>query len=91
MKILYRDYNDGDVFYKGYGLETCGSAAQFIMDINDDFWSAFNEVRENDYQVEELYTKELEKLTSMLLKYLIENPSIVYEPNTKDYLKVSNK
>jgi hypothetical protein len=27
MRIVYRDYNDGDKFYEGYGLETCGSSA----------------------------------------------------------------
>ncbi len=29
--ILYRYYNDGDHLYKGYGIETAGSAAAFLM------------------------------------------------------------
>ena len=26
-RIIYRDFNDGDKFYEGYGRETCGSSA----------------------------------------------------------------
>lgn len=32
-KIAYRYYNDGDLCNKGYGIETCGSAAIFLRDI----------------------------------------------------------
>jgi len=30
-KIIYRYYNDGDYFYKGYGAETAGPAVAFLM------------------------------------------------------------
>ena len=30
MKIAYRDYNDGDKFWRGYGTETAGPAAAFL-------------------------------------------------------------
>ena len=29
-KINYRYYNDGDIFYDGYGAETCGNAVSFL-------------------------------------------------------------
>lgn len=32
-KMEYRWYNDGDKFYEGYGLETCGSCAAYVVDI----------------------------------------------------------
>ena len=31
-RIGYRKYNDGDRFYEGYGCETCGSSATFLLD-----------------------------------------------------------
>lgn len=33
MKILYRDYNDGDLFYSGYGIETCGPAVTYLIEV----------------------------------------------------------
>ena len=30
MRILYRDYNDGDLFYEGYGKETCGGSVVYL-------------------------------------------------------------
>lgn len=35
-KIEYRWYNDGDVYFTGYGKETCGPAAKFLVSIYDD-------------------------------------------------------
>ena len=32
QRIQYRDWNDGDRFFSSYGLETCGSSAEFLMD-----------------------------------------------------------
>lgn len=32
-KIVYRYFNDGDYWYCGYGCETCGPAAAFLMDV----------------------------------------------------------
>lgn len=32
QQIQYRDWNDGDRFFSSYGLETCGSSAEFLMD-----------------------------------------------------------
>ena len=34
-KIIYRYYNDGDYFYKGYGAETAGPAVSFLMNSNE--------------------------------------------------------
>ena len=35
-KIIYRWYNDGDVYFAGYGKETCGPAAKFLASLYDD-------------------------------------------------------
>lgn len=34
-KIEYRWYNDGDVYFAGYGKETCGPAAKFLVSLFD--------------------------------------------------------
>lgn len=31
-RLGYRNFNDGDYFYQGYGCETCGSSATFLLD-----------------------------------------------------------
>ena len=30
MRIWYRYFNDGDYYFRGYGIETCGSSAAFL-------------------------------------------------------------
>ena len=84
MRLLYRDYNDGDVFYEGYGFETCGPAASFIADMIDmysDFESiAGAQLTDNDY------TEALEKITSKVISYLQENPELLATPNEDDML-----
>ena len=41
MRVMYRDWNDGDVFYDGYGRETCLPSVAYIIeqfpDMYDDF------------------------------------------------------
>tara|TARA_Y100000361_G_C11149290_1_gene340068 strand:- start:496 stop:1473 length:978 start_codon:yes stop_codon:yes gene_type:complete len=34
-RIVYRYYNDGDFFYRGYGTETAGPAHSFLINSND--------------------------------------------------------
>ena len=42
MRLLYRDYNDGDLFYEGYGLETAAPAASFLKEHG--YWDQFEEI-----------------------------------------------
>ena len=32
-RIIYRYYNDGDKFYEGYGIETCGPSVLWLREI----------------------------------------------------------
>lgn len=34
-KIIYRWYNDGDKFYQGYGVETCGKPISFLLNCEE--------------------------------------------------------
>ena len=73
-RILYRDWNDGDVFYEGYGLETCSSSAAFIADYADD------KVRNALFDAIGLegdeYTNAIENVGGLILDYLREHPEL---------------
>lgn len=76
MRVMYRDYNDGDVFYQGYGLETCCSDAAFVMDNTDDeIYRDFMNIAENGYE-DNAYTQALENITGKLIEFLRNNPEI---------------
>ena len=86
MKIMYRDWNDGDIFYAGYGKETCGDAAEFL-------YSNAGEKVENDLVaivedelLEEDYTTALNNTAEDLIEFLESNPKLLYEPNDQDYI-----
>ena len=92
MKILYRDYNDGDVFYEGYGLETCVDRAAFIIDTvtapeNDD--ELGNQISERffgiaeDCTTDDAYTKQLNAICDTLIQYLMNHPEL-FGRETKD-------
>ena len=48
VRIIYRSSNDGDVFYEGYGIDTCGNAAAYIINTmkkyNYDVYPKFEEI-----------------------------------------------
>ena len=51
-RLGYRNWNDGDYFYEGYGCETCGSSATFLK--------GFPEYRETIYEMENSKRSEYE-------------------------------
>lgn len=73
QRILYRDYNDGDRFYTGYGLETCAPSVAYIIDTLDNF--EINEIFDNLMHglargevTDSEYTKELEEVAICILE-----------------------
>lgn len=83
MRIMYRDYNDGDVFYEGYGLETCASDAAFIIDNSTDEISQILFDTASDGLKDDAYTQRLVNAASLLIDYLRENPQ-VFGMDTED-------
>ena len=83
MKILYRDYNDGDIFYDGYGKETCGAAAAFICEKLDDFEGNFIDIVEKDLK-EDDYTRALNRISAELVDYIMNNTYLLAEENEED-------
>lgn len=77
QRVLYRDYNDGDRFYTGYGLETCASSVAYIIDtLNDsDISDIFSELSYND-TIDSKYTKQLESVASYILLDLFTDSSL---------------
>ena len=75
MRLLYRDYNDGDKFYEGYGIETCGSAAAMLADVIPNLEDKLISIAENGYEGDK-YTAKLNEMSEYLVDYLMENPEM---------------
>ena len=75
MKIIYRDWNDGDVFYQGYGLETCAPAAAFLMD--NGYWDEFEEILNKELQ-DDAYTNAIEGIRDKIVNSILD-PNIGIE------------
>lgn len=86
MKILYRDYNDGDVFYCGYGKETAGGAAEFLYQNTDEtIGSIIDYIVGNDC-TDDKYSAKLKEMCRALVYFLMDNPELLGEPNEEDML-----
>ena len=83
MRILYRDYNDGDVFYEGYGIETCGDAVAFLCDQIPELEDKFEDIAMRTLQ-DNSYTKSIEAISREVLDYIYANPELVVEKNDID-------
>ena len=78
-RIRYRDYNDGDFYYKGYGLETCGPCAAFIADYsNETLEDEIIDIASKNYSDydSDYYTRDLEQLARQIVEFLSHNPDI---------------
>lgn len=83
MRVLYRDYNDGDLFYSGYGKETCGGSVVYLMDKVEDLERPFSNIAENQYE-DQYYTEELEEAAYLLIQYLNNHPELFTQKNEED-------
>ena len=81
-KILYRDWNDGDKFYEGYGLETCGPAAAYLMDHG--YWDDFERIV-NLQPGDEEYTDSINKIRDKILDD-IQDIELLASVNEEDML-----
>lgn len=89
MRILRRDYNDGDKFYEGYGLETCANAAAFLADKDDDLYEMIDIIMANakDYDYDDTdYTNDINNLAQALVNNLLKSPELFGTENTEDML-----
>ena len=89
MRLLYRDFNDGDRYYEGYGLETCGPSAIFLIQKGIDSLADFAKYQyEQDIDVSDSeYTNFLNSVSEEVIEHIKENPSLLIEPNNEDCLR----
>lgn len=83
MRILYRDSNDGDVFYEGYGIETCADAVAFICKKIPELEQEFEDIANRTLK-DEAYTQEIQAIADDLLDYIYEDVDLVTTANTED-------
>lgn len=84
MRILYRDYNDGDVFYEGYGKETCLSDVNYLCDVIPWAYDRFDSIA-NQELTEERYTEAITSISEQVCDELLhENIELFWTPNDVD-------
>lgn len=85
VRIIYRDRNDGDKFFQGYGLETCGSSAMFLY--NNGFDTQIDHIIENARYYEDdddAYSDAINKLGQLVLDRIQNEPELLTTSNDVD-------
>lgn len=91
VRIMYRDSNDGDKFFEGYGIETCGSSAEYLYD--NGFESEIQAMIDNMYQLaddDDKYTAALNHVAAKIVERIKTEPELIYTPNTEDSRDYTN-
>lgn len=92
-RLGYRYMNDGDYYFEGYGLETCGSDAAYIAETSDDV--IYNQIvnfaedmcgrQLDDSQINQEYQVFLNELYYNVINYFDENVDALFAiSNTVD-------
>ena len=85
VRIIYRDRNDGDKFFQGYGLETCGSSAMFLY--NNGFDTQIDYIIENAGRYEDdddAYSDAINKLGQLVIDRIQNEPELLTTLNDVD-------
>lgn len=82
-RIIYRDLNDGDVFYEGYGIDTCGDAVAFLCNKIPDLHRDFDAIARRT-ETGDLYTRDLQSIGDQIIDYLLNNQELFTQENTED-------
>lgn len=84
MRVLYRDYNDGDVFYEGYGRETCLSDVNYLCNVIPWAYSKFDSIA-NQELTSSSYTDAITKISEEICwELLYDNIELFWTPNDVD-------
>lgn len=85
MRILYRDYNDGDLFYEGYGIETCGGSVAYLIAIIESLHNKFGYIAERHLE-DDAYTAALKQICYEVCEYIFTDDSVwqVNEDDSRD-------
>lgn len=90
--VIHRWFNDGDYFFTGYGLETCGGSAAFIADNVD---SARDLVLDAASIMigdggDSVYEEALDNIAEAVLDYVMNSPELFGEPASADSTRYSS-
>lgn len=91
VRILYRDHNDGDKFFEGYGLETCGSSAQYLFDHGFD--EEIQDILDRAYQLaddDEQYTAAITTIGEHIIDEINNDNSLLWTINKEDSRDYAN-
>ena len=94
MKILYRDYNDGDVFYEGYGRETCLPAVAYLIEMEpyEGIFDDFDAIA-TDRLSDDDYTRSINNIADTICDFITQRNLIdwFWTPNDRNYLDASTE
>lgn len=84
MRILFRDFNDGDKFFEGYGIETCASSAEYLFD--NGFAEDIQNILDNAYYLEDdaRYSDAINNLAEKVVNKIKNDNSLIYTVNETD-------
>lgn len=82
MRILYRDYNDGDLFYEGYGIETCGGSVAYLISMIESLHNKFGYIAERQLD-DDAYTAALNQTCYEVCEHIFTDDS-VWQVNEED-------
>ena len=84
MRLLYRDLNDGDKFFYGYGLETCAPSAAYLMDHG--FYQEIDDVLDAQYKYDDdyEYTAKLYDIARAVVIKILNEPELLVQPASAD-------
>ena len=98
-RILYRWFNDGDVFYKGYGVETVLPSVAFIYkygpdDVKELVDDAVEKAQEygdpNFFEENGGYEEFLNNTAEFVVNYILDNPELIAEEPKEDSRDTDN-
>lgn len=85
VRIIYRDRNDGDKFFEGYGLETCGSSAMFLY--NNGFDQKIDSIVDGAGRFaddDDEYSNAIDAIGQAVIQQIESNPELLTTPNDVD-------
>jgi len=92
-KIVYRYFNDGDLYHRGYGIETAGGAHAYLVDVSPvrtELAPVFEGMERALDFGDERYEEGLNEMTRIVVEY-VEGKNGDYQPNAVDMLNCEAK
>ena len=86
MRVLYRDSNDGDKFFMGYGLETCAGSVTYLAERIDTVANRVTKMLDEAFRYEDddRYTEALKGMTEDVIDHIMNNQELIFTPNEED-------